>query len=800
MASTKPPRRTDLRPLSDRLVFKPVALLLLVPVILLASGLMAIVIAPPFVGAALGVKRIDAKVTAEGAGFTGIPRPPERSTIYASDGKTVLATVYLDNREVVHLDQVSQPARHAVLSIEDADFYHHGALNLSSLFRAVVANFRAGGVVEGASTITEQLVKNTLGFDVNHMTFQQKIREFALAVRVEKKYTKNKILDMYLNEVYLANGVYGIGTAAEYYFGVPASKLTLTQGATIAGLIREPNRYDPIHHPQLARVRRNDVLNRMIGQGVVTWNRGQHAKHQPLGLADDAGVYRQKTEPYFVTYLERQILDNPNGEFDILGKTVQARKHALYEGGLRIVTTFNPTWQAYAQEAANQPYAVGVYHPPGTPAPDTSIVSEDVATGAIRTLLSGRDFAHDKLDLADTPHAPGSSFKPYVLTAAFEEGIPPTQTYSSKSPYFPPGGWPGSACNCVMNAEGAGNDGFIDLYTATTDSVNVVFAQLIQDVGAQNVVNVAHEMGVTSDLPAVLSLATGSVGVTPIDQASGYQTLANEGMHCVPYTVESISSDRGEIYQHKPQCTQVVPPDIAHLVTTMLENVVTSGTGVEANLYNWPVAGKTGTADGNTNVWFVGYTAQVVTAVWVGSPGITYSLGDVFGGTVSAPIWHNYMEKVMQGLPAEQFPFAPMPSLSPPAGNVPNVVGMDQVAATQTLTTAGFTVSVQQIPSSQALGTVVSQSPSGGSSVAAGANITLQVSNGQAPAAGVPNVVGMTQSAAEDAITAAGFQTSVADQIITDPSKYGVVLSQSPASGTQATQGATVTITVGSRA
>jgi membrane peptidoglycan carboxypeptidase len=801
MAYTTGSRRTDLRPLNDRPVFKPVALLLLVPVILLAAGLVAVVIAPPFVGAAFGVKRIDAKITALGANFTRIPRPPERSTIYASDGKTVLAYAYLENREYVRLQDVSPIAQKTVLAIEDSDFYHHGALSISSLFRAIVADIKAGSSVQGASTITEQLVKTALGTDSKGVTtFQQKLQEFSLAVRVEKKYSKNKILELYLNDIYLSNGVYGIGTAAEYYFGIPASKLTLTQGATLAGLIRDPGYYDPIHHPQRARVRRNDVLNRMIGSHVLKWKAGQQAKRQPLGLAKNAGVIRQEKPPYFVTYLENQILDNPNGEFDELGKTVQARKHSLYEGGLRIVTTFNPTWQSYAQQAANQPYAVPLYHPAGEPAPDTSIVSEDVSTGAIRTLLSGRDFARDQLNLADTPHAPGSSFKPYVLTAAFEEGIPPTQTYSSKSPYFPPGGWPGSACNCVENAEGPGNEGMIDLYTATTQSVNVVFAQLIQDVGPQNVVNVAHEMGVTSDLPAVNALATGSVGITPLDQASGYQTLANGGLHCIPYTVESISTDTQTFYRHKPQCTQAVPPDIAHLVTTMLESVVTSGTGTAAALYPWTVAGKTGTADGNTNVWFVGYTAQVVTAVWVGSPGTYYSLGDVFGGTVSAPIWHNYMARVMQGLPAEPFPYAPMPSLGPPQGNVPNVVGMDQATATQTLQSAGLVAAVQQIPSSQPVGTVVSQSPAAGSSVATGSTVTLQVSNGQAPASGVPNVVGMSQAAAGSSLSAAGFNAAVVQRVVTNPSQYGVVVSQSPAAGTQATQGSTVTITVGSRA
>ena len=795
MASSGP-RRADLRPLNDRFVFKPFAILLLIPVVLIASGLMALVIAPPFVGAAVGVKRLDTKITALGAGFTRIPRFPERSTIYARDGKTVLATVYLDNRELVSLDDVSKPAKEAVLASEDSNFYRHGALNWTSLIRAFAANVQAGEVVEGGSTITQQLVKNTLGLNPYDRSYDRKLQELALAIRVEQKYTKDQIFELYLNQVYMGNGVYGIGTAADFYFGKPASQLTLAEGATLAGLIQAPNYYDPLVHGRKARIQRNDVLNRMIGLGVLSSTRGDRLKKKPLGLAPDAGDLKKQTQPYFVTYLVKQILDNTNGEYNALGKTVQARRRRLFEGGLSITTTFDPKWQAYAQTAADQPYAVGLYSPPGSPPPDTSIVSLDVATGAIRTLLSGRDFAKQQLDLANTPHQPGSSFKPYILAAAFEQGIPPTQTYSSKSPYYPPNGWPGSSCNCVTNAESGGGGAMINLYTATTDSVNVVFAQLIQDVGPTNVVDVAHRMGITTDIPAVDALATGSVGITPIEQASGYQTLANDGVHCTPYTVETITDDRGLVYQHKPNCTPAIEPGIAHTITGMLESVVTSGTGHAAGLYPWVVAGKTGTANENKAVWFVGYTRQVVTAVWVGSPGNPYSMGDVFGGTVAAPIWHTYMNSVMSGLPAESFPSAPAPA----SGNVPNVVGLSLGAAMSTLTQAGFTVATANVDSIQTKGTVVTQAPGGGSSAALGTIVRLGVSTGVPGTATVPGVTGMSVSQAQAALEGAGFVVTIVDKIVTNPAQYDVVLSQSPGGSTSATQGSTVRITVGRRA
>lgn len=779
-------------------MFKPFAILLLIPVVLIASGLMAMILAPPFVGAAVGVKRLDQKVTALGADFTRIPRFPERSTIYANDGTTVLATVYLDNRELVRLKKVSPLARSTVLAIEDSGFYGHGPLNWTSLLRATIANARAGQVVEGASTITQQLVKNTLGLDPFDRTFERKLQEFALAIRVEKRYTKDQIFELYLNQVYLGNGVYGIGTAAEYYFGKHASKLTLTEGATLGGLIRAPTYYDPIAHPKRARIRRNDVLNRMIGQGILSDRKGQKAKATPLGLAKDAGKVRKRTQPYFVTNLVRQILANPNGEFDALGKSVDARKRKLFEGGLRITTTFDPAWQAYAQAAANAPWATTPYHPPGSLEPDVSIVTEDVETGAIRTLLSGRNYTKDKLDLAGTPHAPGSSFKPYILAAAFEQGIPPTQTYPSKSPYFPPGGWPGSSCNCVTNAEGPGDSGLINLYTATTDSVNVVFAQLIQDVGAQNVVDMAYRMGVSpsTELLPVLALATGSVPITPMDQASGFQTLANGGVHCTPYTVDAITDDRGQVYQHQPQCTAVIKPEIAHQVTAMLENVVASGTGTAATLGTWPVAGKTGTANGNTNVWFVGYTRQVVTAVWVGPPGVLYSMGDVFGGTVAAPIWHTYMANVMRGLPSESFPQAP----PPPQGTVPNVVGLMQQAAQNKLATAGFQVSVRTVHDAAPKGTVVGQIPGGGAPASLGTIVTIDVSDGVPALSDVPEVVGLSVDQARAAIEQAGFVVKVVNKVVTSPGDVDRVLAQSPRAGAKADQGSVVTITVGTRA
>ncbi|HLB39363.1 MAG TPA: biosynthetic peptidoglycan transglycosylase, partial [Actinomycetota bacterium] len=307
---TPPTHAAPARPISDRWSFKPVALLLLFAVLVATAGVTAVVISPPFLAAGLGVRELQSRLDAAGEDFTRIPRLPQRSTIYANDGRTVLAHVYLDNREIVPLRQISPIARRAVLAIEDADFYEHGAVNLTSLIRAAIENARAGDVVQGGSTITQQLVKNTLGLDPSDQSLTRKFQELALAQRVEQRYTKDKILELYLNDVFLGNNVYGIGTASRFYFHKPASQLTLAEAALLAGLIRSPSNDDPLDHPHEAYLRRNDVLNRMIAlgprNGGITAKRGEAAKDLPLGITENIEGTYLPTPPFLVSYVKQQ--------------------------------------------------------------------------------------------------------------------------------------------------------------------------------------------------------------------------------------------------------------------------------------------------------------------------------------------------------------------------------------------------------------------------------------------------------------------------------------------------------------
>jgi len=759
-----------------------------------SAALVALVLLP-FVGAAgLGAKALNHRLDEAGAGFTQIPHFPERSTIYAKDG-SVLATIYLDeNREVVRLHQIAPIARQAVLAIEDDGFYEHGALNIPSVIRALLANLIAGHITQGGSTITQQLVKQAVIGDTSQ-TFERKFQEAALAIRLEQTYSKDRILALYLNEVYLGHGVYGIGTAARYYFDEPASKLTLGQSAVLAGLIRAPGFYDPIEHPDHALARRNEVLDRMAELGWVSQARADRAKARPIVLSPQAGQSQTKVQPFFVHYITSTILNVDDHEFDRFGTTYDQRLHTLYQGGLKIYTTLDPSWQRYAQQAVDASPDISMNR-----GPDVSLVSVDATNGAIRTMLSGKNYKRDQLDLVwQGRRQVGSAFKPFTLVAAFEHGIPPGKVYSGRSPFCSPQ-WT-SADHCVQNAEGSG--GWMDLWQATEDSVNVVFAQLALDVGPANIVTAAHQMGITAPLDAVPSITLGTEEVSTLDMASAYSTLANGGVHCPPFAISRVMEPKGgsyqKLYQHRDDCTRAISSDIAHLVTAMLERVVTGGTGTAAQIPGRPIAGKTGTAQDYTNVYFAGYTPQVATAVWVGFPQgqipmESYYGHSVYGGTLAAPIWHAFMVKALAGLSVEGFP-APPPA---ERGEVPDVVGMHSSEAQSKLVHANFTPIVEKVPSGKPVNTVLSQTPGAGSSVVLGSAVHLEVSNGKGKPVAVPRVVGMTVEQAKTALADVGLVADVKPVYADKKSEIGIVLSQVPIGNKKAERGSTVTISVGS--
>jgi penicillin-binding protein 1A len=784
-------------------VIAPLIPFVLIVVMAGFAAVLALALLPIFGAAGAGVNAFRERLDAAGVGRAGIPHLPQSSTIYAADG-TILAEIYLDeNRRYVKIHKIAPVAQQAVVAIEDDSFYDHGALNFPSLMRAAITNLIAGDIEQGGSTLTQQLVKNVL-IDSPEQTFARKFQEAALAIRVERKYSKDHILELYMNEAYYGNGAYGIETAAETYFHTTAKDLTLAQGALLAGVIRAPGAYDPVANPDAARGRRNLVLDRMAELGVIDPADAAKAQAKPLRIANDAGVFKQKVEPFFVYYIRNLILDNADGTFDAFGQRRIQRVHTLYQGGLNIYTSLDPSWQEYAQDAVDASPAID----PGRNSPDVSLVSVRATDGAIKAMLSGKNYNRDQYDLVwRGTRQVGSAFKPFTLVAAFEQGFPQGKVYSSKSPLCNLAGWI-SASGCVSNAEGGGDSGYLDLWSATQNSVNVVFAQLALDVGPEHIVDAAHRMGITVALDPVPSITLGVEEVPTMDMAAAFATLANDGKRCNSWAVRRVEfanvpkdapKDERVLYQHEPECEQVIKPEIAHLVTAMLQRVVCCGTGTAANIGR-PVAGKTGTAQDYTNVYFAGYTPQVSTAVWVGFangqiPMDSYYGGSVFGGTVAAPIWHDFMVKAMAGFPVEGFEAPPPPE----SGPVPDVVGLPIEEAERKLAHANFTPIREVVQSFEPAGTVLTQTPGGGARLQLGSAVTLGVSDGKGEPVVIPRLTGLTEAQAVHRLEQLGLVAAIEHVQVEDGHLDGIVVDQIPiGDGSKVVDvGATVTIYVG---
>ena len=579
----------------------------------------------------------------------------------------------------------------------------------------MIQNARAGEVVQGGSTITQQLVGSTLGPNRFDQSVEGKLQELALAIRVEQQYSKARIFELYLNQVYMGNGVYGFGTASQFYFRKPARRLTLLEGATLAGMVRAPEYYDPLDRPKKMLLRRNDVLNRMEGLGWISEARNDRLKAKPLKLPENAG--QAPSPPSSVL---REVPDRPDRRERAPESSTRSAAPRR-RGGERSTRAASTSTRRSSRNGSSgprrllgSPSACPSTLRPDRPPPDVSIVTIDNRSGAVKVILSGRNYREDKLDLATTGHQPGSAFKPFVLAGAFERGIPPTQTYSSSSPWCSPL-WDDED-HCVENAEGSGSR-----HRRPVDRHRGLDQRRVRPAHLRCRAEGRREHRRADD-------RDGSHGPRdsrrwhpsrpapwpsrPIDMATGYQTIANDGRHCDPYTVQSIERDGKVLLTHERTCDPVLKAGDAHLITKMLEAVPVSGTAASAfgAWGSWPVAGKTGTAQENTNVWFGGYTKQFTTVVWVGSPGNPYSMGHVFGGTVAAPIWVAYMSRVMQGLPSLGFPEPP----KPPEGPVPSVIGMTKKEAITTLSEAGFRASVEIADSLSTKGRSFSQSPGGG--------------------------------------------------------------------------------------
>ncbi len=549
--------------------------------------------------------------------------PARTSVVYAADGSVLAEWHGEEDRTVVPFEQIPEAMRDAIVAVEDERFYSHKGVDMEAVGRALKVNAEQGAYAQGGSTITQQVVK--LLFTDGERTLDRKIREALLAFELETQAEKDQVLETYLNLVYFGEGCYGVEAAAERYFGHPASSLTLAESALLAGVVRSPGRYSPIDDPEAALERRDLVLRLMREQGHISAEQEREARAEELVIAQPTQV--PAVAPHFVEYVKQTLIDRLGPE-------------KVFEGGLRVQTTLDPQLQKRAEEAARAFLSA-------ENDPDVAIVTLEHGTGDIVAMVGGSDFSADQFNLAvQGRRQPGSAFKPFVLVTALMQGYKPTDTFSA-APYevrVKDGIWK------VQNYENAITAGTMSLAAATNWSVNAVYARLVIQVGAEEVVKTAHAMGITTDLDANPAIALGGLttGVSPLEMASAYGTIANDGTHVEPGAIVRVSDDRGEVlWEPERAQSQAIPVGVARQTAMMLHDVVERGTGQAARIEQWS-AGKTGTTQEYRDAWYVGYSGDLCTAVWVGHAEGQVPMTNVHGirvtgGSFPARIWQRFM-------------------------------------------------------------------------------------------------------------------------------------------------------------
>jgi membrane peptidoglycan carboxypeptidase len=582
-----------------------------------------------------------------------------RSIVYDSNGDEFDVLYDVENRELVELDDVSDAMIGAVIAVEDEGFREHNGIDMKAILRALIRNVSAGGIEEGGSTITQQLIKNGVVGDA--IDIDRKIPEAALARRLEQQLTKDEILEAYLNTVYFGGGAYGVRAAAEIYFGTSPDLLTYPQAALLAGLIANPSRYDPTLHPVAAEARRNVALGRLVDAEYVTEDQEIEFRAIPVPTSRVVPSEWQPTN-YFIEEVRRQLLDDPR-----LGQTSEERAEQLFGGGLRVYTTYDPRAQAAARIAVDR------FTPDDKRGFVGALASVEPGTGKVRAVIGGPGFeveGYGEFNIAVQGGRPtGSSFKSFVLAAAMEKGlVPADQVDGSATCVFDnPGGSPNPYS--ANNFNGANTGSVRSIRSQTLSSSNCAYLRLGQIVGLSNVADTARALGVTNDdlyeLP--ISMPLGPLNVTPLDMAVSYATFANDGLQVDPIFIERVEDRSGNvIFSNEPAPQRAISTQSARLVTGILEGNVEVGTGTRARLTGQPAAGKTGTGQEFKNAWFVGYTPYLSTAVWMGNPlaevemrrVVVPELGgarSVTGGSAPAAIWQAYMEFMHTDLARAEF-------------------------------------------------------------------------------------------------------------------------------------------------
>jgi len=746
--------------------------------------------------------------------------------IYANNGRVLSVLRGSQSRILLRSDQISPLMKQAIVAIEDKRFYEHRGVDVRGIMRALWADMRGGGAVQGGSTITQQFVKNT--YTNNQRSIARKLREAALAWQLEQRWSKDRILTAYLNTIYFGNGAYGVEQAAQTYFhhGAGPGKLTLWEAALLAGIPEDPAAFDPATNQKGARARRNLVLKEMFDQGDISRAVYGNATRRPMPspqairLPGDQGPAQ-----YFANYVKQQLVDR-YGSGRVFG------------GGLKVYTTIDLKLQKMARNSIGH----WLTSPTG---PTAALVSIDPRDGRILAMFGGNNFRKSQFNLAvQGERQAGSSFKPFVLATALKEGVAPSTTFVSKPVTINAGGrlWE------VHNYEDE-YLGSITIQQATAYSDNAVFAQLTKLVGPQNIANTAKSLGIKSRLQPYFSIGLGAQGVNPLEMARAFSAFANGGKRIdgrrfgnEPRVITKVATEKGRpIDDNTARPVQTLSEENAALVTSLLQNVIKYGTGKAAALAGGrPAAGKTGTTENYGDAWFVGYTPQLVTAVWVGYPNDVRSMSYQFhgkpvaGGTFPALIWKSFMERALPYLHDAPESFAPasIPYASPKnvtyrdgrlqldngycrgtesieyfgdSGpthtanclpnevDVPNVVGEPVGRAKTVLAGQPLAATVVYRPAQprQRVGVVVKQFPAGGRHLSSGDRVTIVLS--KALKGLVPNVVGMTVDRAKARLKRLKLEVTISPS---DAPGSARIIAQSPRAARASAPGMGITLAV----
>ena len=564
-------------------------------------------------------------------------RPAASSQIYDSSGKVITTIHSVENRVPVSINKIPKDLQNAFVATEDARFYQHFGVDPRGILRAVWSNLTGGGLAEGGSTITQQLAKNALL--TQDRTLKRKVQEAFLALQIEQQYSKREILELYLNQIYFGQGAYGVQSAALVYFGKNVEDLTLNECAMLAGIPKSPNYYSPMNNMKAAKERQGVVLDQMVKYEYITPDVAYKARGAEIKLAAKQAQSGNNFASYFIDYVTQYLIDKYGAD-------------SVYKDGLKVYTTLDSDMQTAAEQAI-QNLPVYKTDANGLKQPQGALVAIDPHSGHIKAMVGGR--GNDQFNRAVmAERQPGSAFKPFVYLAAIESGLTAATIIEDSPVSF--GSWSPNNYDGKLH-------GKVSMRTALEHSLNIPTVKLAQQVGVDKPLYYAQQMGIstlvlsgpTNDRNLAMSLGGLTRGVTPIELASAYGVLANNGVRVEPLAVLKVVDRNGKVLeQNTPKERAVINEKSAYILTDILRGVIQRGTGAGADIGR-PAAGKTGTTDDYKDAWFVGYTPDLVASVWLGFDNEKY-LNGVTGGTLPATAWRTFMSKAVANIPARDFP------------------------------------------------------------------------------------------------------------------------------------------------